>query len=183
MELKVQFGHFKGKKLRYPKNYDARPTLARSRDVLFNWCQKCTNWRCLDLFAGTAILGIEALSLGAGHVDFIDVEKKHVQQIVKQLTEMSFLGSYSVKQMDAFKWLKKTHLSYDLIFLDPPFDRKFHQKLLLLLEDSTALSDSTMIFIESGEYLSFSQYWEVLKEKKLGNVRIYLIKKRCVSDV
>lgn len=182
MELKIQFGRFRGKKLRYPKDYKARPTLARSRDVLFNWCQHWSNWRCLDLFAGSAILGIEALSLGAGHVDFIEKEKKHVQQIVQKLTEIPFLGNFSVKQTDAFKWLRKNHDSYDFIFLDPPFEENLHAKSLNALKDSPTLSESTLIFIESPKDLVFDPYWEVLKEKKIGKVRIYLIKKRCLAN-
>lgn len=182
MELRVLFGSLKGRKICYPKNYEARPTLARTRDVLFNWQQSFKGMRSLDLFAGTGIIGLESLSLGGSHVDFIELSKKNAKTIKNKFSSLPIQGRYGVHEVDAFEWIKKSHTPYDFIFIDPPFDKDLHDKLLSSLLESPCVNDDTLLFVESPSVLDFRFKWEVLKEKKIGKVKIYLIKKLKVEN-
>lgn len=182
MQLKIQFGLYKGRKLTYPKDYPARPSLARTRDVLFNWLQNLTSLKCLDLFAGSGILGIEALSLGAQSVDFIDLNKSNTVEIKKKLSLLNVEKRCRIIHADALKWAKKAQGVYDIIFIDPPFDKEMHQAVLATLYQSVFVDHNTLLFIESPQNIDFSTSWDLVKEKKIGKVRIYLIKKHRVTD-
>ena len=182
MELKILFGQYKGKKITYPKDFHARPTLARSRDVLFNWQQSFKGLRCLDLFAGTGIIGLEALSLGAEFVDFIDLNRTNAHLLKQTLKKMSLSQRCRVTCTDAFNWLNKNRDVYDFIFIDPPFDKDLHFKILAKLATSSSISSKTIVFVESPNDIEFPCEWEQLKEKKIGKVKIYLIKKAEVES-
>lgn len=178
MKLQIQFGERKGKKLSYPEKTQARPTLARARDVLFNWLISHSYHRVCDLFAGTGILGIEALSLGAEHVQFVDIKKSHLNQIKTVTQQLNFKNkTINFKEQDAFVFLKNAQSPYDLIFVDPPFDKNYHQNLLKELRQSPAVTPQTLIYFESPHEEEFDEQWKVLKEKKISKVKIYLIQK------
>lgn len=178
MQLKIQFGRFKGKKLFYPVDYEARPTLARSRDVVFNWLGDLNGDRCLDLFAGTGVLGLEALSSGAKSVDFVDIKKRHLSQISRHLADLTCCKKqFTLSDIGAQAWLKKSSIPYDIIFVDPPFERKMYNQVLDWLRLSQAVCEKTLLYIEAPAGLEFDKSWQIIKEKKIAQVRIYLIKK------
>ncbi len=174
----IQFGQKKGKKLSYPINKNLRPTLARARDVLFNWL-KCDlkEWRCLDLFAGTGILGIQALSLGAAHVDFVESDIHRGRILQMHLDEMGYDRKSKIWCQQVQSCLQK-HLDqecYDLIFLDPPFDQP---ELVETVFNHLGrfCSEKSLIYFESPaqKIWNLPAQFSVWKEKKIGDVVIRL---------
>ncbi|MBM4222320.1 MAG: hypothetical protein FJ161_00735 [Gammaproteobacteria bacterium] len=184
--IEIQFGLFKGKKLKYPDRIALRPSLARVRDVLFNWLGNLSHKKCLDLFAGTGILGIQSLCLGAEYVDFVEADRPLADALKIHLETMRFSTCAHVTYGLAAHFLKniKNHPKiYDIIFLDPPFDN------LTLLDDLWAIlpmlcNDSTIIYLEHPKNIPFKAPCDFryefiyLKNKQIGEVSIYLIQYR-----
>jgi 16S rRNA (guanine966-N2)-methyltransferase len=177
IQLKIQFGQRKGKLLQYPALPGLRPTLARSRDVLFNWVQKLSEFTCLDAFAGTGILGIQALCLGAKHVDFIETQAPLIQCIEEHLKTMNFQSQSSLYAIPAKHTVKKLTKRYDMIFFDPPFDNvTLAQDLWDDLVNKDLIYKDCLIYLEipKNTVLEFCHTTQ-LKHKQIGDVWIYLL--------
>ena len=175
MQVKIQFGLFKGKILRYQKDHAARPSLARARDVLFNWLGHCNKMVCLDLFAGTGILGLEALSLGATSMHFIDKELTHIKMLQQHVQKMKLDDHCKIFCIDAINWLEQNDKLFDLVFLDPPFKEGWLEKLLALDSLKKCLHNNSLIYIEAERGWQTPMNWNLYKQKKLGDVSIYLL--------
>jgi 16S rRNA (guanine966-N2)-methyltransferase len=175
MQVKIQFGAFKGKILKYDAKHEARPSLARSRDVLFNWLFRCDNYRCLDLFAGTGILGLEALSLGAQSVDFVDIKKNHILALKNSIVAIKASTHCKLFCFDAITWLNTNTKIFDLIFLDPPFREGWLDKILSLDAFKQCIHSETLIYLEAERGWTPPENWNINKQKHLANVSIYLV--------
>lgn len=158
---------------------ELRPTGDRVRETLFNWLQMdVAGAMCLDLFAGSGILGMEAISRGASSVDFVEQNPAVCQSIRSNLQSLEMTNG-RVHQGDAIHWLtsSQTKDNYDLVFLDPPFSSDLLVPAIELLESNNMFSRSAKLYIESGKMLddpSFLVNWKLLKEKKAGHVQSYL---------
>ena len=119
--MRVIGGTAKGKKLKSVPGEGTRPILDRIKVPLFDILRpKIANMRVLDLFAGTGAVGIEALSQGAEHCVFLDLNAKAVQTIKENLDNAGLTSKAEVKHMDAFGYLKRVSKSFDLIYVAPP---------------------------------------------------------------
>ncbi len=178
MKVLIQFGSHKGRQLIYPDQHGARPTLARARDVLFNWIQRYDGKTCLDLFSGTGILGIQAISCGAQQVDFVDKELKHIKLLNDHLAKLKMLDRSDVVTADAFSWIASCTKKYDMIFLDPPFNLGFLDKLLKQTQLMELLNPQGLLYIESESIWAPPNEVEIIKKKSIGDVNIYLVSSR-----
>src|SRR5512139_2050111 len=119
--LRIIGGEWRGRKIRFPPVAAIRPTPDRVRETVFNWLQGVTpGSRCLDLYAGSGALGLEALSRGAREVVFVDVEpavKRHLEEMLKLLG----CDRGRVVLAEARGFLADPGEPFDVIFLDPPF--------------------------------------------------------------
>ncbi len=125
-ELRIIGGNWKGRKLRFQNTPDLRPTPAKVRETLFNWLRPSIHGAsCLDLFAGSGILGLEALSQGAGDVTWVDRNRTACQAISAHL---ELLGaepdSSTVVTGSAARFLSGPARHWDIVFLDPPYTRQ-----------------------------------------------------------
>lgn len=151
----------------------------RVRETLFNWlAPRIHGARCLDLFAGTGALGLEALSRGAASCDF--VEKSAVAAAtLRSNIEILKAESAAVHQMAAEHFLKRAAgKSYQIVFLDPPFAAEMLPELCRLLVASDALAEDARIYIEEAgnqPTTELPESWQVLKSKSAGNVRYSLL--------
>ena len=120
--IRITGGILKGKKIPFDHRKTLRPTSSKLREILFNWVQfDIYDYECLDLFAGTGALGIEAISRGANKTVFIELNKKNYLQIKSLIKELGIDNKSMVLFKDCMKWIKLNDLSkFDLIFLDPP---------------------------------------------------------------
>ncbi len=148
--VRIIGGRWRGRKLNFPQDSDVRPTLDQVRETLFNWLQPMIQGaRCLDMFAGSGALGIEALSRGASHVTFIDQNDKILTYIKNNL--IAFSGEnytcLQTKMPQGLSDLKNER--YDIVFLDPPFASNLLDQALSALETGSLLNPHAMIYIET----------------------------------
>lgn len=150
--MRIVSGKYKGRILTSFTADHIRPTMDRVKETLFNkWMNDVDDARVLDLFAGTGSLGLEALSRGAKHVDFVELNIKSIQILKKNidLLKISRLEC-SVTQKDVIVFLKKYEgPAYNLILVDPPFTEKMAHKVMTALDASACFDDTTLIAIES----------------------------------
>jgi 16S rRNA (guanine966-N2)-methyltransferase len=172
-QLRIIGGEWRGRKLRFPDVEGLRPTTDRVRETLFNWLQPVIHGaRCLDLFAGSGALGLEALSRGAANVCFVDSDRRAVQSLKDNLALLQDQAG-TVVQADALTYLKAGPQPFDIVFLDPPFRKELLQPCLELLYSEGWLADNARLYIEVEQELGEPELppgWEWQRSKKAGQV-------------
>lgn len=119
--LRIIGGRWRGVPITFPAIEAVRPSPDRVRETLFNWLQPViVGSRCLDLFAGSGALGLEALSRGAASVDFVDSEPAIGRHLTATLEKLRATGGV-VHVSDALRFLDRTPRPFDIVFLDPPY--------------------------------------------------------------
>ena len=145
--MRVITGTVRSRRLKTPENYDIRPTTDNVKESLFNIIQfDIEGRRVLDLFAGTGQLGIECLSRGAESAVFVD-ESREAVKIVKENLKTCGMSA-TVMQTDARSFLRSCD-SFDLIFVDPPYDSDLYGEVLEIINSVDILSDGGIIICEA----------------------------------
>ena len=184
-KVRIIGGRYRGRKIPIVHE-EIRPTSDRVRETLFNWISpKLVDKSCLDLFAGTGILGIEALSRGARRVVFVDHQQSIISEIQNQIRTLqlkncSAVFSDSLRFLDNPKYLG----SFDVIFLDPPFGVYNLKKLLDHIDQTQSLNQKGMVYYESKQSLEKSiicESWDNYRESKAGNVYYGLLTKKILN--
>jgi 16S rRNA (guanine966-N2)-methyltransferase len=179
-KLRIVGGSLRGSKLTIGDAAGLRPTPDRVRETLFNWlAPTIAGARCLDLFAGTGALGIEALSRGAARVDFVERDARLAQQLRDNLVRLKQADA-SVRNADAVSLLAEPpQLAYDLVFLDPPFDADLWDAAAQRLEAHGWLSANALVYIESPASVTPSPpaSWQLHRENRAGAVRYALYRR------
>lgn len=150
--MRIISGRFKGRVLTSFQADHIRPTTDRVKESLFNkWMGYVEEARVLDLFSGTGNLGIESLSRGCQHVDFVEMNVKSIQILKKNVDLLKLESSeYSIYKQDVLLYLKKYKGEpYNLILADPPFTEKMAHDVMLALDASECFDSNTLIAIES----------------------------------
>ncbi|MBT8142711.1 MAG: 16S rRNA (guanine(966)-N(2))-methyltransferase RsmD [Gammaproteobacteria bacterium] len=176
--LRIIGGSWRSRKLDFAANAQLRPTPDRVRETLFNWIgHQVLQSVCLDLFAGSGALGLEALSRGASYCDFVDSDRASVQQIEKNLKILKADAScFSLHPRKAKDFLLDCETVYDLVFLDPPFHKNHLAELIPHLQNK--LKPGARVYIEiekSGTLPELPEAWSVIREKTAGQVRYHLV--------
>ena len=132
--MRIISGSARGRRLNTPTGMDIRPTTDKVKEALFSILQfDLPGKYVLDLFAGTGQLGLEALSRGAAHAVFTDSSKKAVELIKKNVALTGFGPQSTVLQTDAFSYLAATDATFDIVLLDPPYEKGLCEKAVGLL--------------------------------------------------
>ncbi|WP_440223356.1 16S rRNA (guanine(966)-N(2))-methyltransferase RsmD [Dokdonella sp. MW10] len=171
--LRIVAGRLRGSRLDVPSSPGLRPTGDRVRETLFNWLAPVVQgMRCLDLFAGTGALGIEALSRGAAHCTFIERDRALAQGLEGNLERLD-AGDARVVNADAATWLRAAQGMFDLVFIDPPFEAKLWNVAADGLETSGCLAVGAWLYVESPitEPLALPATWRIHREGQAGGVR------------
>lgn len=133
--------------------------------------------RCLDLFAGTGALGLEALSRGAAETVFVEQSPVAAQALRTSIAELDASGAI-VHEADALQFMTRTGLgTFNIVFLDPPFAADMLEDLCRLLEKASILASGARVYLEedrSAPVVSLPNGWHVVKSKNAGNVRYSL---------
>lgn len=173
-KVRIAGGEWRSRLLRFPDALGLRPTPDRVRQTLFNWLgQELHGRNCLDLFAGSGALGFEALSRGAASVVLVE-SNSAVHRALLDNAGMLKADRAQILRQDALQFLTQNRQQYDVIFLDPPFDRQWLQKLLPLL--APHLAADGMVYVESEKLVAAGDGWQVVKHGKAGNVYYHLLK-------
>lgn len=177
--MRIISGKYKGKKI---EGYDiegTRPTQDRVKESLFGIIQNdIKDAKILDLFAGSGNLGIEALSNGAEAAYFVDINSKCIDCLNKNLiniNEPSKILNLDYKK--ALEYFKHNNITFDIIFLDPPYNLECLDNIITLIIEYNLLNEDGIIICEY-EFDNFKENYsglELEKEKKYGykNIKIY----------
>ena len=146
-KLRIIAGEWRGRKLDVFDAPGLRPTPDRVRETLFNWLQQdIVGARCLDLFAGTGILGFEALSRGAKEVVSVEANAMLIGAIKKHAAMLG-CKQHVIQHADALSWLKQEQGAFDLVFLDPPFNQGLVEKACTLIKEQALLNAGVIVYI------------------------------------
>ena len=181
-QLRIIGGQWRGQKLAFPDRPGLRPTGDRVRETLFNWVgHTLQGAQCLDLFAGSGALGIEALSRGAAHCDFIDTDREAVASIDHHLERLDAQHVGATHCHTASEFLGAAHSIWDVVFVDPPFDARVGEATLTLLLTGGHITLDSWVYFEtsrSNPEAVPETHYEIFREKTAGDVRYQLLKPR-----
>lgn len=171
--IRIVAGSLRGSKIDVIDAPGLRPTPDRVRETLFNWLAPViAGMRCLDLYAGTGALGIEALSRGAASCIFVERDPRAAAALVGCLQRLK-VGNANVLQHDALSWLSSAQQQFDLVFVDPPFASNAWAPIAQKLETGGVLADSAWIYLESPatQAPAVPSSWRLHREGRSGDVR------------
>ena len=157
-----------------------RPTSERIRETLFNWlAPHIAGARCLDLFAGTGALGLEALSRGAASATFVERSKPAVATLRRNVMALG-ADNATVLEADALEYLRRSGSeSFDVVFLDPPFAADYLGETCRLLDEGSLLAPGAHVYIEEDRErpaVELPPGWQAARSKEAGNVRYSLVR-------
>ena len=186
-EIRIIGGKWKGKKIYFDLNDDLRPTPDRAKETLFNWLgQDLNKMYCLDLFSGTGALGFEAFSRGAQKVTFVEKNKEYLQKIKKVFLEMDVKTDCDFFCAECLEWIQNnsSETKYDLIFIDPPFNKNLIHDLLAAILEKELLSKNGQIYFEFEKKLDLEipESLTLKKKKSLGKKSYILAEVTCLSS-
>lgn len=178
-QIRIIGGKFRGKKIDFPEAQGLRPTPDRVRETLFNWLMHAIRGaRCLDAFAGSGALGLEAFSRGAAKVTLIE-QNRQVAQHLQTTCRVFGASELEVIQADALVFLNTTPDAFDIVFLDPPFAHSLYEACFDALSTRDCLPVGGLVYVESPSCITLDPLkWHALKSKQAGQV-FYSLYKKC----
>ena len=182
--VRINAGEWRSRLIKFPDATGLRPTPERVRQTVFNWLgQELTGQTCLDLFAGTGVMGFEALSRGAASATLVEKSMPAYKAMLenKQLLKAE---QAQVLHQDAMVFLNTNQQKFNLIFLDPPYNQQWLPKVLPLLlqhlkSDGFVYAEAEYALDENAEFVAG---WQVVKQSKAGNVFYHLLKSIHTKD-
>ncbi|MCW9525190.1 16S rRNA (guanine(966)-N(2))-methyltransferase [Klebsiella grimontii] len=184
-QIRIIGGQWRGRKLPVPESPGLRPTTDRVRETLFNWlAPSIVDASCLDCFAGSGALGLEALSRYAANATLLEMERGVAQQLQKNLATLK-ASNTKVVNTNTLAFLAQAGAPHDIVFVDPPFRKGLLEETLKLLENNGWLSDEALIYIESeveNGLPPVPMNWHVYREKVAGQVAYRLYQREAQGE-
>jgi 16S rRNA (guanine966-N2)-methyltransferase len=187
-KVRIIGGHWRSRQVQVIDQQGLRPTTDRVRETLFNWLNPYLNGsRCLDLFAGSGVLGFEAASRGASFVQIVEHNQKayfNLQSNLKTLQPGPINSQIEITRAEAIYWLGSHEISdFDVIFLDPPFDDvNLLQNSLKTIGNHQFQTKTPIIYVESTTkiendvILENLNDWQIERQLVAGTVKASLLK-------
>ena len=181
--LRIIGGKWRSRKVTFPDRADIRPTPDRVRETLFNWLRPhIAGSRCLELYAGSGVLSMEALSRGAKHVTVIEQDAVTWQSMKHNLTLLcDNPAAYECAQASALDWLENNRQQFDIVFIDPPFDSSEVEKVLDVLSQRDAIADDGLVYLETPAAVepdSLPPQLSIVRQKQAGQVHYCLCERQ-----
>ncbi len=184
--IRIIGGAFRGRRLGFPDVSGLRPTADRLRETLFNWLQGQTEGAdCLDLFAGSGALGLEALSRGAKTVRFVDQSRTVIRQLHQNLQLLDAQDRPEVIATDAMRLLRReADRQFDIVFLDPPFASDWLAQACESLEHYGWLKSRSWIYLEQDshrDWPALPDSWHSHRQARAGQAACALLRRDIIS--
>ncbi len=172
--LRIVGGLWRSRIVRFPDSAGLRPTPDRVRETLFNWLgQRLTGLACVDLFAGSGALGLEARSRGAARVVLVEQDRRVCEHLRRTARELEPEDGIEIVQAEALAWLASPGERYDVAFVDPPYASGLAGPALAALEGR--LNAGARVYVEAPSTLEApSAAWRKLREGAAGAVKFAL---------
>jgi 16S rRNA (guanine966-N2)-methyltransferase len=179
--MRIIAGRAGGIKLKSINTNKVRPTLDRVKEALFSMLLPyMPKDKGLDLFAGFGTLGLEALSRGVYSMTFVEKNRRHLNIIKENVKKCKFDEMSKIIQNDVFRFLNQTNNKYDIVFLDPPYNKNLVNKTLNLLLKNNLLHNESLIIVEhhKGEVIKDIEQLIVIKDRNYNDtvIKVYLYK-------
>lgn len=179
-EIRIIGGQWKRTKLAVADRPGLRPTPDRVRETLFNWLgQDLTGWRCVDVFAGTGVLGFEAASRGAKEVQLVELDTALVAQLKRTQIQLKADATQVVRGDGVVTLKQMDPASMDVIFIDPPFDSVLFEPALAAA--GRVVAPDGFIYLEAPVSWSDEKLKDmgltVHRHLKAGAVHAHILKK------
>ena len=172
-KVRIIGGELRSRMISFPDAEGLRPTPDRVRETLFNWLGQTLYERtCLDLFAGSGALGLEAASRGAEQVVMVETNPAALHALRDNVNKLGCAKVF-VQGQDGLEFASRDTQRYDVIFLDPPFQSDYLPKLLEILPQR--LNENGVVYVESGSAIDVPPPWLVTKSGKAGQVHFQLL--------
>jgi 16S rRNA (guanine966-N2)-methyltransferase len=175
-KVRIIGGCWRGTRLPVPASPGLRPSGDRVRETLFNWLMPVlAGSRVVDVFAGTGALGLEAISRGAAHAVLVERDAALARSLSETIARLSAQESVDVAHGDALAWLgRQAPASFDVAFVDPPFDADLWQPTLAALLPK--LAQGAWLYLESppGQAPTLPVQWALHREGRTREVRYAL---------
>lgn len=174
--VRINAGAWRSRLIKFPDTEGLRPTPERVRQTMFNWLgQDLTGLNCLDLFAGTGVMGFEALSRHAKSVVLVEKTPAVYRAILENKSTLQ-ASAAQVFNVDAVSFLEKNQQLFDVIFLDPPYNQGWLHKVLPILP--AHVSENGLLYVEAEYAIEPNEAWQIIKQSKAGNVFYHLLKSK-----
>lgn len=178
--LRIIGGRWRSRQLRLPEGDSVRPTPDRVRETLFNWLQPWIEGaECLDLFAGSGALGLEALSRGAAHAVLVEQNAVVIAALRANVESLRASGA-EVVAGDGVGYLHGNARPFDIVFLDPPYRSSLLPICSDLLVKGSWIKPGGLIYLEtaSDQEPPIPESWTLLRSKQAGQVGYHLAQSR-----
>jgi 16S rRNA (guanine966-N2)-methyltransferase len=184
--VRIIGGNWRGRRVEVVEGGDVRPTPDRVRETLFNWLMPVLpGSRCVDLYAGTGVLGLEALSRGAAEAWFVERDARAAAALEATLKRFGAAATARVLATDAMRWLDRPPLhTFEVVFLDPPYAANNLADLCTLLARGW-LAPQAWVYLETRRSQSLPALpagWQLHRESRAGDVRFALATVRSTQD-
>ncbi len=172
--VRIIGGAWRSRLISFPARTDLRPTPDRVRETLFNWLgQDLTGRTCLDLFAGSGALGLEAASRGAKRVVMVERDPGAFAALQASVAALN-ASAVELKRADALEFLRADGGTYDVVFLDPPFRADYLPQVLTVLVPR--LAAGALVHVEAQQTPVLPPSWEIWRCGRAGAVTHQLLK-------
>jgi 16S rRNA (guanine966-N2)-methyltransferase len=176
--VRIIGGAWRGRRVQFPDSPGLRPTPDRVRETLFNWLQQSiAGTRCLDLFAGSGALGIEALSRGAREVVFVEQARDPARALSAELERLGGSSRAHVIETAAQRFLAAPGEPFDGVFLDPPYGRGYLPECVAAIEAGGWVNAGGWVYLESecaAGVPAVPPHWDLVQSKSAGEVGYHL---------
>lgn len=184
-QIRIIGGQWRGRKLPVLSSPGLRPTTDRVRETLFNWLAgDIADAHCLDCFAGSGALGIEALSRYAASATLLEMTPRVAQQLQNNLQTLK-ASNGKVITTNTLSWLQQSGTPHHIVFVDPPFRQDLLATTLRLLEEKHWLTANALIYVESeveGGLPPVPENWHLYREKVAGQVAYRLYQREAQGE-
>jgi 16S rRNA (guanine(966)-N(2))-methyltransferase RsmD len=170
--MRIISGQHKGRILRAPSNFKARPTTDFAKEAIFNVMESrfdISGIEALDMFAGGGGIGFEFASRGAQHVDCVECNANYCANM-RNAAQAIGLAQVNIICCDAFAYLLQCQRKYDIIFADPPYILENMQRLPDMVFGRNLLKDNGWLILEHGSRSGFEQHEKFLQHRRYGSV-------------
>ena len=171
--MRIIAGTHRGARIAAPKGLDTRPTGDRVREAAFNLIGPVDGASVLDLFAGSGAMGLEALSRGAARVSFVEADRAACRTISQNLEKLGLTGA-RVTCADAVWTLRQETSTYDLVLVDPPYERWAELEPKLAEHLPRVLAPDGLLVVETGARVEPSLPLPIRTSRRYGSARLTL---------
>jgi 16S rRNA (guanine(966)-N(2))-methyltransferase RsmD len=171
--IRITGGEWRSRLIQVADTPGLRPTPDRVRETLFNWLgQDLPGWHCLDLFAGSGILGFECASRGADSVVLVERDQSAFGRLKQNAANFS-CDRLRLERADALEFAAKSGLTFDLVLLDPPYRQGWLEKVAPLLP--VLARPGMRVYAEAEHRIETLGEWRTLKQGQAGQVFYHLL--------